>query len=293
MLRVLTYNIHKGFNVGNRRFVLHQIRDALIAADADLMFLQEMQGEHSRHQKKIADWPVLSQLEFLAENIWPFHAYGKNAIYNAGHHGNAILSKHRFERWENINVSPFPWASRSLLHGVIRLPGMAEVSQAVGNRCDRLPGMAAETVPDSPRHFSHPWGSEVSQAVGNRTKSSQNLHIVCIHFGLTGKERGLQIGKLCTRIDSHVPHDAPLIIAGDFNDWMGQADRYFHDHLGLQEIFRVTHGRYARSFPSWLPFLPMDRIYYRGLIPLSCERLNYAPWHTLSDHSPLTASFAL
>lgn len=258
-LRVLTYNIHKGFNTGNRRFVLHQIRDALIASDADLMFLQEMQGEHLRHEKKIADWPVLPQLEFLAENTWPFHAYGKNAIYNAGHHGNAILSKHPFEHWENINVSPFTWASRSLLHAVIRLP----VLQLVGNQCDRLP------------------------------ESSQDLHIVCIHFGLIGKERRLQISKLSAHIDSHIPHDAPLIIAGDFNDWLGQADRLFHDHLGLQEIFHVTHGRYARSFPSWLPFLPMDRIYYRGLIPVSCERLSHAPWHTLSDHAPLTATFSL
>lgn len=262
-LRVLTYNVHKGFNVGNRRFVLHQIRDALITADADLMFLQEMQGEHQRHQQKIADWPVLSQLEFLAENVWPFHAYGKNAIYNAGHHGNAILSKHPFERWENINVSPFPWASRSLLHGVIRLPRMAKMPQASGNRCDRLP------------------------------ETTQDLHIVCIHFGLIGRERRLQISKLSAHIDNHVPSDAPLIIAGDFNDWLGQADRLFHDHLGLQEIFRETHGRYARSFPSWLPLLPMDRIYYRGLIPVSCERLSQAPWHTLSDHAPLTASFTL
>ena len=245
-LRVLTYNIHKGFNVGNRRFVLHQIREALIAADADLLFLQEMQGEHLRHEKKILDWPVLSQLEFLADNTWPFHAYGKNAIYNAGHHGNAILSKFPFEHWENINVSPFPWASRSMLHGVIRLP-----------------------------------------------QSDQDVHIVCIHFGLTGKERRLQISKLCDRIDSHVPHDAPLIIAGDFNDWMGQAERFFHDHLGLQEVFRKTHGRYARSFPSWLPFLPMDRIYYRGLIPVSCEPLTHAPWHMLSDHAPLIATFTL
>ena len=246
ILRVLTYNIHKGFNVGNQRFVLHQIRDALVTANPDLVFMQEMQGEHQRHQQKIADWPVLPQLEFLAENTWPYHAYGKNAIYNTGHHGNGILSKYPFEHWENINVSPFSWASRSLLHGVIRLP-----------------------------------------------ESIRDVHIVCIHFGLTGRERRLQIGKLCARIDSHVPHDAPLIIAGDFNDWLGQTEHLFHDHLGIQEIFHQTQGRYARSFPAWLPFLPMDRIYYRGLIPVSCERLTRAPWHTLSDHAPLSASFAL
>jgi endonuclease/exonuclease/phosphatase family metal-dependent hydrolase len=60
-LRVLTYNIHKGFNTGNRRFVLHQIREALISADADVMFLQEMQGEHRHKEKQVKDWPALSQ----------------------------------------------------------------------------------------------------------------------------------------------------------------------------------------------------------------------------------------
>lgn len=245
-LRVLTYNIHKGFNVGNRRFVLHQIREALIEADADLLFLQEMQGEHAQREKNVPGWPERSQFEFIAEGVWPYYAYGKNAIYNAGHHGNAILSKYPFESYENINVSPFPWASRSLLHGVIRLK-----------------------------------------------RAEQPLHIVCIHFGLTGKERRLQVARLCERIETHVPHDVPLIVAGDFNDWLGQAERYFYDHLELREVFRTTHGRYARTFPAWLPILPMDRIYFRGLKPISCDRLAHAPWHALSDHSPLAASFGL
>jgi endonuclease/exonuclease/phosphatase family metal-dependent hydrolase len=245
-LRVLTYNIHKGFNASNQRFVLHQIREALIAADADLLFLQEMQGEHQRHEKKVADWPEQSQSEFIADGVWPFFAYGENAIYNAGHHGNAILSKYPIESWENINVSPFSWASRSLLHGVIRMP-----------------------------------------------HSDRDVHIVCIHFGLMGKERRGQIVKLCERIDSHVPHDAPLIVAGDFNDWLGQAGQLFLNHLNLQEVFRQTHGRYARTFPAWMPFLQMDRIYYRGLTPVSCDRLTHTPWPMLSDHAPLVASFTL
>ncbi len=243
--RVLTYNIHKGFNVGNRRFVLHQIREALRTTDADVLLLQEIQGLHQRHEQKIVDWPALPQLEFIAEDVWSFCAYGKNAVYNAGHHGNAILSKQPLVQWENINVSPFPWASRSVLHGVIALP------------------------------------------------TGQELHVVCIHFGLIGHERRLQIKKLCERIDSHVPHDAPLIIAGDFNDWLGQADRLFHEQLDVQDVFHQTQGRYARTFPAWLPILQMDRIYYRGLTLLSCERLNHAPWQRLSDHAPLTASFSL
>ena len=244
-LRVLTYNIHKGFNISNRRFVLHQIREALIDVDADVLFLQEIQGEHRHKEKQVQDWPAISQSEFIAEGIWPHSAYGKNAIYDAGHHGNAILSKHPFESWENINVSPFSWASRSLLHGVIQLP------------------------------------------------KSRQLHIICVHFGLIGMERRQQINSLCDRIDSHVPHDAPLIIAGDFNDWLGRAERQFHDRLGLQEIFFATNGRHALSFPAWMPVLPMDRIYFRGFTPLSCERLSQFPWRHLSDHAPLVASFSL
>lgn len=245
-LRVLTYNIHKGFNTGNQRFVLHQIREALVAADADLLFLQEMQGEHRHKEKKVANWPELSQFEFIAQGVWPYYAYGKNAIYEAGHHGNAILSKYPFESWENINVSPFTWASRSLLHGVIGLPD-----------------------------------------------TGKEVHILCIHFGLIGRERRLQLDSLCRRIEEHVPHDAPLIVAGDFNDWLSRADRQFHDHLGLQEVFHQTHGKHARTFPAWMPFLPMDRIYFRGFTPLSCERLSQRPWDLLSDHTPLAATFSL
>jgi len=244
-VRVLTYNIHKGFDTGNRRFVLQQIRDALIDADADLLFLQEIQGQHQHKEKQVSGWPAASQAEFIAEGVWPHHVYGKNAIYDAGHHGNAIVSRYPFEAWENINVSPFSWASRSLLHGVIHL------------------------------------------------KNATRLHAVCVHLGLMGFERRRQLQELCVRIEQHVPHDAPLIVAGDFNDWPQQAERQFHAYLGLEEVFRKTHGRHARTFPAWLPLLAMDRIYFRGLNPLSCQRLSHAPWHLLSDHAPLAADFSL
>jgi endonuclease/exonuclease/phosphatase family metal-dependent hydrolase len=115
--------------------------------------------------------------------------------------------------------------------------------------------------------------------------------MVCVHFGLIGMERRQQLATLCDRIESHVPHDAPLIVAGDFNDWLGRAERQLYDHLGLLEVFRTTHGAHERTYPAWMPFLPMDRIYYRGITPVSCERLSHAPWHRLSDHAPLAASF--
>lgn len=121
-LSLLTWNIHKGFSSNNREFVLHRIRDALRALDVDLALLQEVQGEHRGHAARVCDWPAAAQFEFLADEVWQHHAYGKNAIADGRHHGNAILSKYPFVAWGNINVSPFSGASRSLLHGDIHIP---------------------------------------------------------------------------------------------------------------------------------------------------------------------------
>ena len=124
-IKVLTYNIHKGFSAGNRRFVLHEIKQAVIETAADIVFLQEVYGEHQQLQQTLGNWPQNSQIEFLADSIWSFHAYARNAVYAAGHHGNAILSKYPIIEWDNINVSLFKQASRSLLHAKVTIPGYA------------------------------------------------------------------------------------------------------------------------------------------------------------------------
>jgi endonuclease/exonuclease/phosphatase family metal-dependent hydrolase len=88
----------------------------------DVVLLQEIQGHHLHHEKQQPAWPDVSQFEFLADHLWPHYAYGKNAIYRKGHHGNAILSKFSIVEWNNLNLSRFQRASRSLLHGRIELP---------------------------------------------------------------------------------------------------------------------------------------------------------------------------
>jgi endonuclease/exonuclease/phosphatase family metal-dependent hydrolase len=122
MIKILTYNIHKGFDRYNRDFVLHRIKDHLQNAEVDVVLLQEIQGRHFHHENRISSWPDVSQFEFLADSIWPHYAYGKNAIYRKGHHGNAILSKFNIAEWNNLNLSRFQRASRSLLHGRLELP---------------------------------------------------------------------------------------------------------------------------------------------------------------------------
>ncbi|MBS0299960.1 MAG: endonuclease/exonuclease/phosphatase family protein [Proteobacteria bacterium] len=245
-LKVLTYNIHKGFSATNLHFILHEIKNLLRNINADVVFLQEVQGERNKSNHRFTDWPNSRQFEFLADQVWHHFAYGKNAIYKSGHHGNAILCKYPFIEWENINVSFLKSASRSLLHGTIQIPG-----------------------------------------------SAQKIHIICVHLGLFGQEREHQLATLVKRINSHVPASEPLIIAGDFNDWRGRAEHFLHRGLGVKEVFKITRGTYARTFPSWLPVLSMDRIYYRGLDIVNCDRLHGQPWRRLSDHIPLLAEFRL
>jgi endonuclease/exonuclease/phosphatase family metal-dependent hydrolase len=118
---LMTYNIHKGFGLGAVRFLLPKMREAITGLNPDFVFLQEVQGKHRRREKRINAWPDLPQFEYIAENIWPHYIYAKNAVYQSGHHGNAILSKYPFERSENINLSNSNRASRGILHTQLSL----------------------------------------------------------------------------------------------------------------------------------------------------------------------------
>lgn len=119
-LRILTVNAHKGFTSFNRRFILHELREALREARPDLVFLQEVLGEHQRHAARHARWPTVSQYEFLADTLWSAYAYGRNAVYPDGHHGNAVLSKYPIvsHRNEDLSVGA-AHEPRGMLHCVL------------------------------------------------------------------------------------------------------------------------------------------------------------------------------
>jgi endonuclease/exonuclease/phosphatase family metal-dependent hydrolase len=121
-LRILSYNIHKGFTIGNREFILEQIRLALREMNADILFLQEVLGDHEDKKCKIPDWATAIQFEYLADTVWPHFAYGKNAIYPEGHHGNAILSKFPIVDWSNTVISTNSMEHRGLLKARIQIP---------------------------------------------------------------------------------------------------------------------------------------------------------------------------
>lgn len=125
-IRILSYNIHKGFNIGNTDFILQKIRQAMREVNADILFLQEVLGDHQDQKCKIPDWKTAIQFEYIADTVWPHFAYGKNAVYSEGHHGNAILSKFPITDWVNKDISTNRYEQRGFLKAKIQIPELEQ-----------------------------------------------------------------------------------------------------------------------------------------------------------------------
>ncbi|HSQ72694.1 MAG TPA: endonuclease/exonuclease/phosphatase family protein, partial [Rubrivivax sp.] len=121
---------------------------------------------------------------------------------------------------------------------------------------------------------------------------SSELHVMCVYYGLSETHRRHQLARLCQTVLSEVPAGAPLVVAGDFNDWRLRADALLAA-CGLREVFRSALGQHARSFPARWPLLRLDRIYVRGVVAARPLPMPHLPWSRLSDHAPLAAEIDL
>lgn len=242
-IRIATFNIHKGVSSFNARLALHDQRDLIRQLHADIVFLQEVRDEHLKHRERFHAWPNEGQTEFLADSVWSDYAYGRNSVYPAGHHGNALLSKFPIIKAENEDISAHSTEQRGMLHCEIEVPGW------------ELP-----------------------------------LHCLCVHLGLFAHWRRKQIAALCDRISDEVPEIAPLIIAGDFNDWSLSAGKLLTSRLHLREVFEYHAGKSARSFPSLVPLLRLDRIYVRGFHVQHVQVHGGPKVAKVSDHAALSAT---
>jgi len=118
---------------------------------------------------------------------------------------------------------------------------------------------------------------------------TQKLHCVCVHLSLHELGRRRQLAALIERLDECAVRGMPIIVAGDFNDWRQRASRVLAERLGLQEVSSVYGDRPARTFPSLLPVLRLDRIYVRGFSVVEASVHLGRPWSLLSDHLALGA----
>ncbi len=236
-IRIVTWNIHKGFNFANTKFILSQIRDLLRETKADILFLQEVVGENKKHAMNLNSWPSEGQFEFLADENWSYQAYGKNAVWTDRHHGNAILSKFEIQSYENIDLTVNKFEFRGLLHAVINVEG-------------------------------------------------KKVDLFNVHLNLLHRHRIIQVERIIERAVSSLDSDT-LILCGDFNDWTGRVSHMLEDRAGLSEAFLSSEGIHARTFPSFMPMLPLDRVYFKGASLGSCEVLKEGEFKYLSDHLPV------
>jgi endonuclease/exonuclease/phosphatase family metal-dependent hydrolase len=115
-------------------------------------------------------------------------------------------------------------------------------------------------------------------AVGNRI-----LRVVATHFGLRSPERQHQTERLFDALEREdgVRRDG-IVIMGDLNEWRGRRG-------GIPVMDRkIGRAPAPRTFPSWCPLLPLDRIY----AGLAAELAHVMPHRSAlarvaSDHLPL------
>jgi endonuclease/exonuclease/phosphatase family metal-dependent hydrolase len=247
VLRVATYNIHKGVRgVGPRkRLEIHNLALGIEALDADLVFLQEVRFNNRAEARLFTDvhrgWPRMPQADFLAPEGYAV-AYRTNAVTRDGEHGNALLSRWPLGDSGHHDVSDHRFEQRGLLH--------------------------------VPVH----WNGTM-------------VHTVVAHLGLMHSSRIRQVERIAAFINSQVPAGAPLVLAGDFNDWGEKLDAPIRE-MGLTPA-QTQGGAMPRTFPSRVPVFSLDRIYTRGLQCTSTLVPRGASWARMSDHLPLVAEFSL
>jgi endonuclease/exonuclease/phosphatase family metal-dependent hydrolase len=245
ILRVATYNIHKGVQgLGPvRRLEIHNLAHAVEQFDADIVCLQEVRRHHRKLEKHFTRWPDLEQADYLSPEGYE-SVYRTNAVTRHGEHGNALLSRWPVLDTRHSDVSDHRFEQRGLLHVHLLIDG-------------------------------------------------REVHVVVVHFGLIHASRERQVQRLGRYVAHEVPVDAPLIVAGDFNDWRGRAHEILEQGAALREVFVQANGSAAKTFPSRFPLLSLDRIYVRNAGVHAPVVLPRKPWSHLSDHAPLVAEIEL
>ena len=113
-----------------------------------------------------------------------------------------------------------------------------------------------------------------------------SLRVVATHFGLSMKERRVQLQKLLPYLEDRAPD--LTVLCADFNEWLP----FSHLHRVLRRILGAAPA--VRTFPSRLPALSLDRIYASPLAALvRIEAAATADVRKASDHLPIVAVFDL
>ena len=276
-IRVATYNIHKGVSAIRGLPRVHALKKAILLFDADVVCLQEVQGRHDRNAAQFgleshghSHWPQASQHEFFAGESH-HSAYGMNAVYDHGHHGNALLSAFPIANTSNHDVSDHVYEQRGILHCVLQTPqgdvhcyvvhlGLFEAGR--GRQAQALIEAVLASAPDDARVIIagdfNDWRNRLGATLRDK------LGVIEVFDGVKPRSALGDLVRTLARRKGAVNHGP----GPGFNPILSP----------------------ARTFPAAMPWLRLDRIYVRGFQVESAQVMHGPLWGKLSDHAPIVAS---
>jgi endonuclease/exonuclease/phosphatase family metal-dependent hydrolase len=284
LIRVVSYNIHKGRSALGNRESLNELRLGLYGLRPDLVFLQEVQGRNEQHSKQHA------QHESLAAALRLNVAYGCNAIRDRTDHGNALLSRYEILDHENQDISDHRLEQRGLLHARVLIDDrpvhcfVVHLGLFAGSRTRQITALMERIAQQVPDH-------EPILIAGDFNDWNDRLAPLFVQ----------QLGVVEVFANAPRSHGGELPRLRDSVRRIGNALRGLPNALHLQERnnqLGMEGAAYCplpppRTFPAVFPWFRLDRIYQRGFAVRSARVLRGREWSRLSDHSPLLAELEL
>ena len=149
----------------------------------------------------------------------------------------------------------------------------------------RFPTLAARAIDLAVPGYEPRGAIDVDLMIGRRV-----LRVMATHFGLHAGERRLQANRLIAALGEPAapsrasPH--AVLLVGDLNEWRGR------NGGGIRALDRcLGPSATPRTFPSWMPVLPLDRMYALGPAVLRDVHVYRSPLARIaSDHLPLVGN---
>jgi endonuclease/exonuclease/phosphatase family metal-dependent hydrolase len=170
-------------------------------------------------------------------------------------------------------------------HVVLGAASRVRQSRFANAVLSRYPSLTARAIDLAVHRYEPRYAVDVDLLIGERV-----LRVMATHFGLRAGERRVQAHRLIDALaepadpNRHPPH--AVLLVGDLNEWRGRAGD------GIRALDRcLGPSAMPRTFPSWMPVLPLDRIYALGPAVLRDVRVYRSPLARIaSDHLPLVGN---
>jgi endonuclease/exonuclease/phosphatase family metal-dependent hydrolase len=281
VIRVVSYNIHKGRSATGARESFSDLRLGLYGLRPDLLFLQEIQG---RNEQRIS---LNAQHESLGAALRMDCAYGCNAVRAHTDHGNALLSRYPIIEHENQDISDNKLEQRGLLHAVVGIDDVpvhclvvhlglfaGSRSRQVAALVERIKRLVPDDEPMLIAGDFNDWHNKLAPLF------VQQLGLYEVFAIAPQDDAPKRLRHSVARLRSsllNLPSPRPLA-------------QKVHE-LGNNGAARLTPP--PRTFPAAFPWLRLDRIYQRGFAVRKARVLHGLPWRQISDHAPLFAEMEL